>query len=77
MLFPKDAIVTFKSNFNSEVVTFNYLVNIVIQKPLEFFEIINTLNNELYSINIYYPLSFVKTEAGIEVEFTLQFHQPK
>ncbi len=77
MLFPKDAIVTFKSNFNSEVVTFNYLVNIVIQKPLEFFEIINTLNNELYSINISYPLSFVKTEAGIEVEFTLQFHQAK
>ncbi|MGB6330020.1 MAG: hypothetical protein WBF48_13945 [Halarcobacter sp.] len=77
MLFPKDAIVTFKSNFNSEIVTFNYLVNVVIQKPLEFFEIINTLNNELYSINIYYPISFIKTEAGIEVEFTLQFHQPK
>ena len=77
MLFPKDAIVTFKSSFKSEVVTFNYLVNVIIQKPLDFFEIINTLNNELYSINIYYPLSFVKTEAGIEVEFTLQFHQPK
>ena len=77
MLFPEDAIVTFKSSFNSEVVTFNYLINVVIQKPLEFFEIINTLNNELYSINIYYPLSFVKTEAGIEVEFTLQFHQAK
>ena len=77
MLFPKESIVTFKSSFNSEVVTFNYLVNVIIQKPLEFFEIINSLNNELYSINIYYPLSFVKTEAGIEVEFTLQFHQPK
>ena len=77
MLFPKDAIVTFKSSFKSEVVTFNYLVNVIIQKPLDFFEIVNTLNNELYSINIYYPLSFVKTEAGIEVEFTLQFHQPK
>lgn len=77
MLFPKNAIVTFKSSFNSELVTFNYFVNLVIQTPLEFFEIINTLNNELYSINIQYPLSFIKTEAGIEVEFTLQFHQPK
>jgi hypothetical protein len=77
MLFPKDAIVTFKSSFNSEVVTFNYFVNLVIQNPLEFFEIINTLNNELYSININYPLSFIKTEAGIEVEFTLQFHQAR
>lgn len=77
ILFPKDAIVTFKSSFKSEVVTFNYLVNIVIKRPLEFFEIINTISNELYSINISYPVSFVKTEAGIEVEFILQFHQPK
>ena len=41
------------------------------------FEIVNRLNNELYSVNITYPVSFIKTEAGIEVEFTLQFHQPK
>ncbi len=77
MLFPKDTIVTFKSSFKSEVLTFNYLINVIIQTPLSFFEIINTLNNELYSINISYPISFVKTEAGIEVEFILQFHQNK
>ncbi len=77
ILFPENAIVTFKSSFKSEVVTFNYLVNVVIQKPLEFFELINRLNNELYSINISYPINFIKTEAGIEVEFILQFHQPK
>lgn len=77
ILFPKNSIVTFKSSFKSEVVTFNYLINVVVKKPLEFFEIINILNNELYSVNISYPLSFVKTEAGIEIEFLLQFHQPK
>ena len=77
MLFPKDAIIQFKSSFKSEVVTFNYFVNVVIKKPLDFFEIINNLNNELYSINISYPLSFIKTEAGIELEFILQFHQAK
>jgi len=77
MLFPSDAIVTFKSNFKSKVITYNYLVNVVVQTPLKFFEMIENLNNELYSINITYPISFVKTEAGIEVEFILQFHQPK
>lgn len=76
ILFPKQSIVTFKSNFKSDVVTFNYLVNVIVQTPLEFFEIINRLNNELYSVNISYPVSFVKTEAGIEVEFIVQFHQP-
>ncbi|XPV69012.1 MAG: hypothetical protein ACNI25_00180 [Halarcobacter sp.] len=77
MLFPKDAIVTFKSNFKSEVITFNYLINVVVKNPIKFFEIIDGLNNELYSVNITYPISFVKTEAGIEIEFILQFHQPK
>ena len=77
ILFPENAIVTFKSSFKSDVITFNYLINLVVQRPLEFFEIINTINNELYSVNIAYPISFIKTEAGVEVEFTLQFHQPK
>ncbi len=37
ILFPENSIVTFKSSFKSEVVTFNYLVNVIVQKPLEFF----------------------------------------
>jgi hypothetical protein len=77
ILFPENSIVTFKSSFKSDVVTFNYLVNVVIQNPLEFFELINRLNNELYSVNISYPVNFIKTAAGIEVEFIVQFHQPK
>lgn len=77
ILFSENSIVTFKSSFKSDVVTFNYLVNVVIQNPLEFFELINRLNNELYSINISYPVNFIKTAAGIEVEFIVQFHQPK
>lgn len=77
ILFPKDTIVTFKSSLKSEVVTFNYLINVIVQNPIEFFEIVTRINNELYSMNISYPVSFIKTEAGIEIEFILQFHQPK
>lgn len=77
ILFPENAIVTFKSSTKENVVTFNYIVNVLIQKPIEFFKIIDRLNNELYSVNISYPLTFVKTAAGIEAEFILQFHQPK
>ena len=44
---------------------------------IEFFELINTLNNELYSINLSYPLSMIRTETGIEIEFNLVFNQPK
>lgn len=76
-LFPKQTIINFKSSFKSDVVTFNYLVNIVLQNPSQLNTIIEMLNNELYSINISYPVSMVKTDLGLEVEFILQFHQPK
>lgn len=77
ILFPENTIVSFKSSSKGKFTTFNYLINVVIEKPLEFFNIINRISNELYSINISYPITFIKTAAGIEVEFILQFHQPK
>ena len=48
-----------------------------IEKIKEFFNLLDTINNELYSINISYPIIMMKTEAGIEVEFTLEFNQLK
>lgn len=77
MLFSKDTIVTFKSNKEDIYSTYDYIINIVIKTPLEFYNIIDMLNNELYSVNVTFPISFVKTNNGIKVEFILQFHQPK
>ena len=77
ILLPKDSIVKFKSSQNNEVTKFNYFINIIVQTPREFFNIINMLNNELYSINIAYPVNMTKTEQGLEVEFNLVFNQPK
>jgi hypothetical protein len=48
-----------------------------VTSPIAFYDIVDMLNNELYSIHISYPINFVKTEAGIEMDFILQFHQPK
>ncbi|RXK12521.1 hypothetical protein CP965_08020 [Halarcobacter mediterraneus] len=76
ILFPTNTIINFKSSSKDKFNTFNYLINLVVKSPLEFFKLIDTLNNELYSINITYPVNFIKTEAGIEIEFTLQFNQP-
>ncbi len=74
-IFPSDSIVTFKSKFKSNIMTYNYSINIVVQNPMQFFEFVEDLNKELYSINISYPISFIKSEDGIEVDFNLQFHQ--
>lgn len=77
ILMPENAIVKFLSTSDEDITTFKYTINILVKEPKEFFNLISVLNNELYSINIAYPLLMSKIEAGIEVEFNLEFHQPK
>ena len=74
-IFPKNGIIKFQSSFTSDVLTYNYTINIIVSSPLEFFEIIEDINKELYSMNISYPVMLRKTIDGIEVEFNFQFHQ--
>ena len=74
-LFPKNSIIKFISSSNLDVTIYNYTINIIVDTPLEFFELIEDINKELYSINIAYPLIMRKTIDAIEVEFNLQFHQ--
>jgi hypothetical protein len=74
---PVGSIIKLNTTTSSSSVTrFMYTVNILIREPKEFFNVIELLNNELYSIHISYPLSMVKTPAGIEAEFILVFNQP-
>lgn len=77
ILMPEDSIVKFKGSQNNDVTKFNYLVNIVAKTPNEFFKLIEVLNNELYSVNIAYPVSMIKIGENLEIEFTLVFNQPK
>ena len=76
ILMPIDSIIKFNTTAsNSTITRFVYSVNILVKDPREFFDMIEVLNNELYSIHIAYPISMLKTEAGIEIEFVLVFNQ--
>ncbi len=75
VMFPQNGIIKFQSTFKSDVLTYNYTVNIIVDTPLEFFEIIEDINKEFYSMNISYPILLRKTIDGIEIEFNFQFHQ--
>ena len=76
ILMPVGSIIKLNTTTSSSSITrFMYTVNILIKEPKEFFDVIEVLNNELYSIHISYPLSMVKTPAGIEAEFILVFNQ--
>lgn len=76
ILMPENSIIKLISTTNDDVVKFNYLVNILVKEPKQFFDLIAVLNSELYSINIAYPVSMTRTEIGIEIEFNLVFNQP-
>ena len=77
ILMPENAIIKYISTINQGINKFDYTINILVKEPKEFFDLISTLNSELYSINISYPISMIKTEAGIEIEFNLEFNQLK
>ena len=77
ILLPENSILKLASTTDEGIYKYNYNVNILVKEPKQFFDLINVLNNELYSINISYPLSMIRTELGIEIEFNLEFNQLK
>ncbi|MDY0051294.1 MAG: hypothetical protein RBR65_02030 [Aliarcobacter sp.] len=76
ILMPENSIIKLISSTNDYTSEYKYMVNILVKEPKEFFDLINLLSHELYSINIAYPLSMIRTETGIEIEFKLVFNQP-
>lgn len=78
IILPKSAVLVYDSTFNLNISTYNYRVNMVINSPIEFFNLLSNLNKELYSINVSYPIIFLKNQdSSIEVDFGLQFNQNK
>jgi hypothetical protein len=77
ILMPSNSIIKLISVNNDSLVKYNYIINILVKEPKEFFDLIGVLNNELYSMYISYPLSMLRTETGIEIEFNLVFNQKK
>ncbi|WP_419766055.1 MAG: hypothetical protein ACNI28_04930 [Arcobacter sp.] len=76
IVLPKSAVLVYESTFNLNISTYNFKVNMVISSPIEFFRLLESLNKELYSINISYPIIFLKNQdSSIEVSFGLQFNQ--
>ncbi|MGM0518603.1 MAG: hypothetical protein ACQERD_03040 [Campylobacterota bacterium] len=77
ILLPQKASIKHQSSSNDKYLEYNYTVNIEVNSPKEFFNIVEMINNELYSINLSYPISMKKLENGsLEVEFGLVFIQP-
>lgn len=79
ILLPENTIVKYLSTIeNGKITTFKYGIGILVKTPRDFFNLISDLNSEIYSVNVSYPVSMVKTQNGaLEVEFELDFNQSK
>ncbi len=77
-LMNKNTIIKYKSSNQNEGVNETYYsINTIIKTPKEFFDLIDKINKESYCINIAYPISIVKKDNILEVEFDLIFTQAK
>ena len=61
-IFPSTTVIKYLSTFNSNISTFNYEISLTLKTPLDFFDLIDNLNEELYSINLSYPISLAVDE---------------
>lgn len=78
ILLPENTSIKYLSTTeNGKISTFKYAIGIVVKTPKDFFNLISDLSSEIYSINVAYPVSMVKTQNGLEVEFELDFNQSK
>lgn len=78
ILLPQDSILEFVEKIDAKrVEILSFRSNILVKEPKEFFDLITRVNNELYSININYPIVMKSTELGIEIDFVLDFNQLK
>jgi hypothetical protein len=47
----------------------------LIQEPVEFYNIVEVMNKQPYSIVLNYPIEFIKSEQGIELKLTITINQ--
>jgi hypothetical protein len=74
-LFGKDTKVSFEEEKNTKFSQQFFTLTTKVKKPIHFYQIIETINNQKYSITLAYPIEFIKTNDSLEVTFTLIFNQ--
>lgn len=77
IFLPENAIIRYIGEHKKDYLQYSYIINILVKEPKEFFKLVENLNEELYSVNINYPISMVKKDNIIEIEFNLDFNQEK
>lgn len=75
-LFNADSIVVFSEGVDSKKLNIAvFRISTILNNPAEFFDLVEKINNQPYSMVIDYPISFRMSELGLEIDFILKFYQ--
>lgn len=74
-LLPLQSVLKFVKKEQSEALFYQFSATSIIKTPKEFFDFVTSLNNEVYSITLDYPIVFSKRNDGIEIKYNLNLYQ--
>jgi len=67
--------ITLNKTNSSKYKTFIFSVSSIIKSPQDFFNMIDKINTQYYSISLAYPIEFAKNNDMLKVQFSLKFNQ--
>ncbi len=76
-IFNKRSSIKYIATTNSKYTTYIFNISMIIDTPQIFFDDIDKLNQQKYSIILDYPVEFSKNKNGIEVHFKIKVNQTK
>ncbi len=74
-LLPLRSSLKFDKKIQDENLYYEFTATSIVQNPQEFFDFVDRLSNESFSLYIDYPIVFSKLNEGIEVKYTLKMYQ--
>ena len=70
-----NSTLTFISTSDEKYTTYKYNVVSNIKTPNDFYSLVESINNQYYSITLSYPIEFVKLDKFIKVSYTISINQ--
>lgn len=70
-----NSTIKFLNKKEGKYLTYKFSIKSVIKTPKEFFDFIAKLNQQKHSLTLEYPITFSKTNDGIEIKYILALHQ--
>ena len=71
----KQSNIDFSKIYTSKYKSFEFIITQSVKTPKSFFDNLDTINNQYYSIVLKFPIEFIKSNKKLNIKYTLVFNQ--